>query len=350
MSEGSRRTVTFQAPRTVEVVSDSVPDPGAGEVRVRTLMSAVSPGTERLLYRGDAPSTLQADTEIDSLSGDLEFPLTYGYSAVGRVEKCGTGVTDRWAGRRVFAFQPHTSHFITTPAQLIPLPEEVSVADGTMIPNVETAVNLVMDGRPMIGERVAVFGQGVVGLLTTALLSRHPVACYTIEPISARRRLSAEWGADRSFDPAEDWDLLLDVLNVSASASQIENSDFEGADLVYELTGTPSVLDDAISITGFDGRVVIGSWYGEKDVSLQLGGRFHRSRIQLKSSQVSTVDPNYQGRWTKSRRMSVVLNVLASLQPGDLVTESRPVEEAPSIYRRLDAKDKEILQPVFRYK
>lgn len=346
MSQGTRRTVTFQAPRTVEVVEDPIPAPGPNEVRVRTSMSGVSPGTERLVYRGEMSSMLQADEGIDALSGNLEFPLTYGYSAVGRVEACGTNVRNRWAGQRVFAFQPHTSHFVTSPENLVMLPEETTLEDGVMIPNLETSVNLVMDGRPMIGERVVLFGQGVVGLLTTALVTRHPVTCYTVEPNADRRATSKEWGADQSFHPTEDREALRTILNVTANASQ---GDSEGADLVYELTGNPSALNDAISITGFDGRIVVGSWYGTKETSLQLGGRFHRSRIQLKSSQVSTVDPDYQGRWTKDRRIAVVLDLLSALHPGSLVSDSFSVTDAPSVYNKLDKEKSKILQPVFRY-
>jgi threonine dehydrogenase-like Zn-dependent dehydrogenase len=344
MDQDPRRTVTFQAPGTVEVVEEPIPTPGVEEVRVRTLMSAVSPGTERLLYRGEAPSSLQADPEIDALSGGLEFPLSYGYAAVGRVEVCGKQVSDSWEGRRVFSFQPHTSHFVTTPEHVIPLPDEVSLEDGLMIPSVETAVNLVMDGRPMIGERVVLFGQGVVGLLTTGLIGRHPVSCYTVEPDPHRRALSKKWQADESFHPVDDREQLENALE-----SPIEDG-VEGADLVYELSGNPSVLNHALSITGFDGRVVIGSWYGTKEAPLQLGGRFHRSRIQLKSSQVSTVDPAYQGRWTKDRRMDVVLDVLKSLHPGSLVNDSFSVEEAAAVYRMLDNEKKTLLQPVFEYR
>jgi threonine dehydrogenase-like Zn-dependent dehydrogenase len=302
------------------------------------------------VYRGEAPSTLEADTSIAALSGTLDFPLTYGYAAVGHVEECGKEIDDCWRGKRVFSFQPHTSHFVATPDTLIPLPEDPSMEDGVMIPSLETAVNLVMDGQPMIGERVVLFGQGVIGLLTTALLCQHPVTCYTVDPNSHRRTLSEGWGAERSFHPSDDRTALLEVLNLSADASTTGTEDqCEGADLVYELSGYPPALDDAISVTGFDGCVVVGAWYGTKEAHLQLGGRFHRSRIQLKSSQVSTVDPDHQGRWTKERRMSVVKDLLNTLQPGSLISDTFPVGEAPSVYRMIDEGKRNVLQPVFQY-
>jgi threonine dehydrogenase-like Zn-dependent dehydrogenase len=308
-------------------------------------MSAISPGTERLIYRGEAPSALDADASINALSGNLEFPLTYGYANVGTVEAVGHNVSGHWKDRRVFSFQPHTSHFVTSPENLIPLPESASFADGLMIPSLETAVNLVMDGHPVLGEQVVLFGQGVVGLLTTRLLGRHPVTCYTVEPSPDRRSMSEQWQADRSFHPVDDQAALNAVLGFSDP----EGRQREGADLVYELSGNPSALNDALSLTGFGGRVIIGSWYGTKEVSLQLGGRFHRSRVQLKSSQVSTIDPMYQGRWTKERRMDVVLNLLTSLQPGAVVSDTFAVEEAPRAYRLLDDKDSDILQPVLQF-
>ncbi len=348
MSETVRRTVTFQAPRDVRVVESPIPTPDPDQVRVRTRRSAISPGTERLIYRGKVPSGLQADTDIDALSGDLSFPLSYGYAAVGQVVACGANVDKDWSGQWVFSFQPHTSHFVSSPENLVQLPEEATVEDGVMIPNLETATNLVMDGRPMIGERVVLFGQGVVGLLTTALLDRHPVTCFSVEPNPSRRTASKEWGADESFHPSDDWDFLRDVLGIRTERSNADEKK-AGADLSYELSGNPSALDDAISITGFDGRVIVGSWYGTKEVPLHLGEQFHRSRIQLKSSQVSTVDPDYSGRWTKDRRMGVVLKYLETLQPGSLISDQFPITDAPSVYQRLDSEADDLLQPVFRY-
>lgn len=343
-----RRVLRFTAPKSIAVDTEPAPPPEPGEVEVQTVLSAVSPGTEKLVYRGEAPSTLSADADIPALSGELEFPITYGYAAVGRVTRVGESVSTDWSGRRVFAFQPHTSQFTAAPEALIPLPEAVSFADGVLIPNVETAVNFAMDGAPILGERIVIFGQGVVGLLTTALISRHPVAkLYTVEPDPTRRSRSEALGADRSFAPGETPE-LADALHVQhRDATEVEGDTYEGADLIFELSGKPDVVNQALSIAGYDARIVLGSWYGTREAPIDLGGRFHRSRVDLVSSQVSSIAPTHRGRWSKGRRMLVVLRLLPTLAPSSLIAEEFSLEEADEVFRRLDQGD--LLQPVFRY-
>jgi threonine dehydrogenase-like Zn-dependent dehydrogenase len=216
----------------------------------------------------------------------------------------------------------------------------------------ETAVSLVMDGDPMIGERAVVFGQGVVGLLTVTLLSRHPVSTvFAVEPMSGRRVLATEWGADRAFDPSSGLQPLHDKLNIQGTeAPEVKEETYEGADLVYELSGEPSVLNDALSVTGYNGQIVVGSWYGSKEAPIGLGGRFHRSRIQVKSSQVSSIAPAIRGRWTKSRRMNTVLELLQDVRPGDLITASYSLEEAEKAYGHLMETDTDALQPIFQHR
>jgi threonine dehydrogenase-like Zn-dependent dehydrogenase len=172
----------------------------------------------------------------------------------------------------------------------------------------------------------------------------------TVEPEEKRRERSETLGAHASFDVEDDLADLRSVLDIEGiDATPAEDGRYEGADLVYELSGQPAALDDALSITGFDGRIVVGSWYGTKRAPINLGERYHRSRISIQSSQVSTVDPHLQGRWTKTRRMQTVLRLLETIQPGRLVSDVVPVDEAPSVYERLAAGDPDLLQPVFRY-
>ncbi len=351
MRSSIRRVVSFSAPREVEIVEEPLRLPGPEEVRVRTTLSAISPGTERLIYRGNVPDDLPADPSIDALSGGLSYPIRYGYAAVGEVEVVGESVDKGWLGQRVFSFQPHASHFLASPDDLIPLPSSVREEDAVLIPNVETAVNFLMDGRPVVGEQVVVFGQGVVGLLTTALLSRFPIdRLFAVEPSGDRRSQSEEWGANLSFDPQNGIDDLKKALGItSADAQEADGAGYEGADLVFELSGSLSALNDAIDVTGFDSRIIVGSWYGDKETDIDLGGRFHRSRAEVRSSQVSSIDPQFRGRWTKERRMRTVLDLMKELQPGALVDYVFPQRKAEVTYQKLDSEGSEMLQPVFRY-
>ena len=349
MGTDTRRRVRFTAPEEVEIITEAIPAIGPGEVRVRTQYSAISPGTERLIYSGQVPNTLLADASIEALKGeDLSFPLSYGYACVGRVEEVGTEVSEEWHDASVFAFQPHVSHFVTSPESLIRVPSSVDLQDAVMIPSVETAVNLVMDGRPMIGEVAIVFGQGVVGLLTARLLANYPVGgLLTVDPVASRRACSEAMGA--TSVPSVSELEQIDGFGGESRRGPPPHTAPDGADLVYELTGQPDVLNDAIRSTGFAGRIVVGSWYGTKTAPIDLGGRFHRSRMQIISSQVSTIDPSLRGRWTKDRRMSVVLDHLPDLRPSQLITDRIAVEDAPHAYEQLTS-DATMLQPIFEYK
>ncbi|WP_224447000.1 zinc-dependent alcohol dehydrogenase [Haloprofundus salilacus] len=342
------RSVTFTSPREVRVTESELPVPDADEVLVKTEYSAISPGTELLIYRGEAPNDLDADESIGALGGSLDYPLRYGYSAVGTVAAVGDAVDDEWADRRVFGFNPHESHFCTSPDELHPVPDGCSAAAATLLPNVETAVNFAMDGRPLVGERVVVFGQGVVGLLTTAVLSSFPLCeLVTVDGIARRRELSLEFGADESLPPDEIRE-RFDPSEPTGDESR-GRAVGDGADLTFELSGNPAALDTAIAVTGYDGRVVVGSWYGTKPATLDLGGRFHRSRIRLQNSQVSTLDPSLRGRWDSDRRLDVAWDRLAELDVERLLTHRVPVDEAERAYELLDSESSDAVGILFTY-
>ncbi len=171
-----RRCVWFDAPYQVAVREEPLPDLAPDQVLVQTEVSAISAGTELLFYRDQVPPDLATDSTIAALSGQARYPLRYGYACVGRVIDIGAQVDRAWRDRLVFSFQPHASHFVAGLDEVIPVPEAISAEHAALLPNMETAVNFLMDGAPIIGERVVVLGQGVVGLLTTALLARMPLA------------------------------------------------------------------------------------------------------------------------------------------------------------------------------
>jgi 2-desacetyl-2-hydroxyethyl bacteriochlorophyllide A dehydrogenase len=337
-SNNVSRSLFFTAEREVAVRDRAVGPPGPEEVRVETTVSAISPGTELLLYRGEAPESMETDATLSAFDDDtLSYPQRYGYAAVGDVTAVGDEVADDWLGETVFGFNPHESAFLADPGDLLPVPDDCSPEQAAFLPTVETAVNLVMDGRPVVGERVAVFGQGLVGLTTTALLAEFPLSSLvTVETVSERRDLSRGFGADESIAPAA----------VSDTLAPAEGT---GVDLAYELSGDPQALDDAVGATGYDGRIVVGSWYGTKRADLGLGGRFHRERIDITSSQVSTIDPDFRGRWDTDRRLSVAWDHLADLPTDDLVTHRLPLAEADSAYETLDCAPESAVGIIFTY-
>jgi threonine dehydrogenase-like Zn-dependent dehydrogenase len=260
------------------------------------------------------------DESIAALGGQFKYPFKYGYAAVGEVVEAGEQAEQGWLGRRVFSFHPHESRFSARPEELMPVPDDIPDEAAAMLPNMETAVNFVMDGRPVIGEKVAVFGLGLVGLMTTALLARFPLGeLVGFDPIESRREQAAAAGASLTANPKQG----------------IEQIGQAWADLVYELSGNPVALDAAIEAAGFEGRVVIGSWYGQKQVTVNLGGRFHRSRVKLISSQVSTLEAGFSGRWDKPRRLEVAWESLRTVRPERWITHRFAFEDAQRAYRLL---------------
>lgn len=333
-----RRVLYFTSPGRLEVREEPLGPPGGGQVLVETLHSALSPGTEMLVYRGQFPAGA-LDGTIPALAGDFGYPLCYGYAAVGRVAALGQGVPEEWGGRLVFSFQPHASAFLAAADELIPVPPGVQPEAAAFLANVETAVNLVQDGAPLLGENVLVFGQGVIGLLTAALLAEFPLgALATADCHPRRREASLALGATVSLDPlAADFQPRLRALLPA------------GADLTFELSGSPSALDDAVALTRFSGRIVIGSWYGEKRAPLDLGGGFHRSRLRLLASQVSTIAPELSARWDKARRFTVAWEALRRLRPEKWITHRFPLDRAAEAYHLLDASPGEAIQVLFDY-
>ncbi|MFC6787291.1 zinc-binding alcohol dehydrogenase [Halobaculum halobium] len=370
------RTVYFTGPREVTVRETSVPDPGSGEVAVEATVSAISPGTELLLYRGEMNPETAVDETLPSLSGSFSYPFAYGYATVGTVTAVGPDVDDAWRGETVLAFHPHASEFVADVDAVSRVPDGIPPEQAVFLPNVETAVTLALDGEPAIGERAVVFGQGVIGLLTTALLSSFPLAeLVTVETLASRRDRSEAVGADRSVDPgAVDPASLFadgpgDGRTAGASASQEPDPEStpvsaspstpagdrdeswspDRADLTYELSGNPAALNDAVDATGYDGRIVVGSWYGTKPTELSLDGRFHRSRIEIRASQVSTLAPERRGRWTVGRRLATAWRRLRDIETERLVTHRLPIAEAPDAYDLLDRRPESTVQVLLTY-
>lgn len=323
----------FRAPRDVEV-REATLAPAAHEVLVTVHCSAVSAGTELLVYRGEVPEELALDSNIAALQ-QRSYPLRYGYAAVGTVSECGSAVDASWLGRRVFAFQPHASHYVTDPANLILVPDAVSDEAAVFLANMETAVNLVQDGAPLVGERVAVFGLGIVGLLTSALLTQFPLgALHAIDPNPQRRAEAAALGIE------------IHAGNTAESRAALAEQDF---DLLFEVSGSPQALEWALALSGYCSRLIVGSWYGDKVVDLPLGGAAHRNRLHIRTSQVSTLAPALSGRWTKERRFETAWTQLQRIEPQRWIDARLTLQEAAALYLRLDAGGETPLQALFVY-
>ena len=338
-----RQALIFTAPFSLEICEEPLPPLPADGLLVQTIISAISPGTEMLLYRGQMPPELMADATIAAL-GEGGYPQKYGYATAGQVIEIGSSMDKSWQDRLVFAFEPHQSHFIARPEDVLPLPEGMPPETAVFLPNMETAVSFIMDAQPGLGEQVAVFGQGIVGLLTTQLLAQLPLACLlTLDSFSLRRDWSQKLGAATCLDPSAP-DLPGQILAALPHAKH-----HPGLDLAFELSGNPAALAAAIEAMGFNGRILIGSWYGSKRADLNLGGTFHRRQIQLISSQVSHLAPRWRGRWSKARRLAVAWEMLQKHQPQQFITHRFPLEQAQQAYELIDQRPETAVQIIFTY-
>lgn len=327
--------VWFTAPRQVALREELVPLPGPDQVRVAAIASAISHGTELLVYRGQVDPGLPLD--LPTLAGSFAFPIKYGYASVGRVIDVGAGVTHLVPGQLIFALHPHQSCYLLPAYLAIPLPAGLDPELGLFYANAETALNITHDAAPRLGESVVVIGQGVVGLLTTQMLSLAGARVIAVEPDPHRRALALRSGAVAALEPTHEVSEQLRAHNNGRLA-----------DLVVEVSGAPSALQMALELLLDEGVVVVASWYGHKPVHLDLGARFHRGRLTLRSSQVGKLAPETWPRWDHGRRATTVAALLPHLRLTELISHRMALSEAEKAYQLLDRKPPGLLQIVLR--
>jgi 2-desacetyl-2-hydroxyethyl bacteriochlorophyllide A dehydrogenase len=302
----------------VEIWELPLPAPAPGQVLVRTLCSGISGGTERLVYRGDVPQDAALDDTIPALGGTFRYPFPYGYACVGRADG---------QDGLVFCFHPHQDVFAAADRDLIPL-HAVSPAAATLFPLVETALQIVLDAEASYRDQVAILGAGVVGLLTALLLQRSGRRPVCIEPLAWRRGLAASLGIP-AIAPGE--------------------PSREEFPLVIEASGNPQAPGEALDMLGHEGTLLVASWYGRQPVTLPLGGAFHRRRLTIRSSQVSTVPARLGARWTVARRRAEVARLLAELPLEELCTHSFPFSGAGAAFRAVDEGLPGLMHAVLEY-
>lgn len=293
-----------------------------------------------MVYRGEAPADLSLDATLPTLQGSFSFPVKYGYASVGRVVDLGSDVSGLALNDLVFAFNPHETCYTIPATVAVKLPRELDPRIGIFAANVETALNALLDAAPRLGERVVIIGQGVVGLLITQLVRRAGASVVIASDLYEKRRaLSRAVGADVAVDPAAE--------NLAERVSDLTGG--TGADVVIEASGQTRALDDAITVAAQEARVVVVSWYGTKPAELSLGGDFHRKRLTLKSSQVSSLDPSLSPRWTIPRRRDLAVRYLGELLLNELISHVLPFESAAEAYRMIDEQPGEVIQVALDY-
>ena len=272
-----------------------------------------------LAYRGELDPAMAIDETIGSLGGTFRYPFRYGYSCVGIVEQSRSAIEE---GALVFAFHPHQDAFVANATDVVVL-GSVDPRCAVMFPLVETALQISLDAGSLLGETVVVFGLGAVGLLTALLLRRAGARVIAVDVAPWRRGAAVDVGIE-AFAP-EALPAQLEADGLSA-----------GIPLAIEVSGNPDALRTALGLLSHEGVALVASWYGSKDVALPLGAEFHRRRLTIRSTQVSTIPARLSDRWNPARRRDAVVDLLDDLPLDRLATHTVPFTDAGVAYSAID--------------
>lgn len=306
------RACWTEAPGRAAIRSGTLAPSADGDVQVRTLHSAVSRGTELLVFNGEVPKSEHDRMRAPFQDGDFPAPVKYGYASVGVVEAGPPALH----GRAVFCLYPHQTRYVVPQGAVHRLPDGVPHARAVLAANMETAVNALWDATPRVGDRVAVVGGGVVGLLVAWLASRMPGVQVELVDVRAERAQVAMG------------------LGLAFCTPDTATHD---ADLVVHASGQPAGLVTALGLAGFEATVLELSWYGRRAVALPLGEAFHARRLTLRSSQVGHVATAQRSRWTHARRMALALSLLHDPVLDALITDVAAFDDLPQVLARLSA-------------
>ena len=299
------QSLWYVAPERVEIRSETLGPLPKNSVQVRTLFSALSRGTESLVFKGLIPESEYIRMGAPFMGGKLPFPVKYGYSNVGRIELGPPELI----GRLVFSLMPHQSIFQTDAANILLIPEEIPAQRAVLAANMETALNAVWDAAPGPGDRIVIIGAGVLGCLIAYLCGHLPGAEVTLVDINPER---------------ED---IATTLGVQFSSPELAPKD---CDLVIHCSASAAGLSTAIASAGEEATILELSWYGSNKIDVSLGGAFHSRQLKLQSSQVGHVSLSRRPRWSHRRRLTAALGMLIDSRLDSLLTKPISFETLPS--------------------
>jgi len=313
--ETKAHALVYSAPKQARIDEVVLPDLTSGMVEVVTEYSAISRGTERLVFEGRVPEAEWARMRAPHQAGEFPFPVRYGYASVGRVTDGPVGLLDT----HVFCLFPHQTRYRIAADAVVPVPQGIPAARTVLAANMETALNAIWDASPKPGMRCLVVGAGLLGALVTACLS-------------SRSDLSVDV-TDKRADPVVKWS-DVDVNYVSP-----EDVSAQAYDLAFHTSSSASGLQTAVDSLGFEGRVVELSWYGDRPIDIRLGGNFHANRLQIISSQVGQIAPSRRNAMNYVDRLTLALKALRPDWLDQLITEEVNFAELPDQLPRLLGPD-----------
>ncbi|WP_432193696.1 zinc-dependent alcohol dehydrogenase [Streptomyces sp. bgisy027] len=304
------RAFWLSSPGEGEIREAVLPEPGEDEVLVRSLYSGVSRGTETLVFRGGVPESQHTAMRAPFQEGEFPAPVKYGYLSVGVVEAGPTALV----GRTVFCLYPHQTRYVVPASAVTVVPDNVPAARAVLAGTVETAVNALWDAAPLVGDRIAVVGGGMVGCSVAALLARFPGVRLQLVDADPRRAEVAE------------------ALGVGFATPEDALGE---CDLVVHASATEQGLSRSLELLRAEGTVLELSWYGDRRVALPLGEAFHSRRLVIRSSQVGTVSPARRSGRSYADRLALALDLLADPALDALVTGESAFDELPEVMPKL---------------
>ena len=298
------------APGQGEIRPVPLPPAAAGEVLVRTRYTAISRGTELLVFAGRVPEDQRQAMRAPFQDGEFPGPVKYGYLNVGVVE---TGPPDL-AGRTVFCLYPHQTGYVAAATAVLPLPDGVPAQRAVLAGTVETAVNALWDAGPRLGDRACVVGAGMVGCCVARLLAQVPGVQVTLVDVDpAREPVAGALGA------------------AFAHPDEIEGEH----EIVVHASATAAGLRRCLDLLAPGGEVLELSWYGSGDVSLPLGGGFHSRRLAIRASQVGVVAASRRSTRSARDRLALALELLRDSAYDSLLDGESSFAELPDVLPRL---------------
>lgn len=304
------RAFWIRSPGEGEIRPVELPEPGPGEVVVRTVFSGVSRGTETLVFRGGVPENQYAVMRAPFQDGAFPGPVKYGYLNVGVVEHGPPEL----AGRHVFCLYPHQTRYVVPEGAVVPVPDGVPPERAVLAGTVETAVNALWDAAPLVGDRIAVVGAGMVGCSVAGVLAGLPGCDVQLVDVDPAREETAR------------------ALGVRFALPGDADG---GRDLVFHASATEDGLVRSLELLAPEGEVIELSWYGDRKVSLPLGEFFHSRRLAVRASQVGMVAPARRSRRSFGDRLALALRLLAAPAFDALITGNSPFDELPQAMARL---------------
>lgn len=309
---GADRAFWLAAPGRGEIRQTILPHPGPDDVIVRSIFSGISRGTETLVYAGRVPESQRERMRAPFQEGEFPSPVKYGYLNVGVVEHGPPALR----GRPVFCLYPHQTRYVVPASAVTPLPDGVPPERAVLAGTVETAVNALWDAAPLVGDRIAVVGAGMVGCCIAALLARFPGVRVELVDVSPSRAAVA------------------DALGVGFAAPERA---LGNCDLVVHASATEAGLARSLELLGDEGEVIELSWYGDRPVRVPLGEAFHGRRLTVRASQVGAVAPARRARRTHADRLALALRLLADPAFDAMIDSECRFDELPQVMAGLAA-------------